>query len=355
MTRRIKLVVVAAAFYLLGIGTTAVMAQGGLTLEGLAEKLANLTGQVEGIEERLSALEATPELIRPTTGTIAPGMYKIGVDISPGEYVGVAGERGCYWARLSSLGGKVSDTIANDFVAESSPFYVEIAESDYAFEIEHCSISPVVQVEPETSEPTSTRRPASTRRPTSTRRPASTRRPTSTPQANTITITRASNIRSGPGTNYAIVGQSAEGTVYKVSGKNAAGDWYRISYKGRSAWVWDGLTDNRNLSVPVVKTPTPPPSSRAAPPPSATRAPNVQTIIIEETRQSYWAAPSGNDWRGTLDPGPGKYAVPPGEYTYVCTKTGNHFWHKILVPGAPDGWVWLRAVVYFLDEVYCDQ
>ena len=331
MIRRIKLVVVATAFYLLGIGTTAVMAQGGLTLEGLAERLANITGRVEGIEERLSALEAIPELIRPTAGTIAPGMYKIGVDISPGEYVGVAGERGCYWARLSSLGGKVSDTIANDFVDESSRFYVEIAESDYAFEIEGCSISPVVQVEPETPEP----------------RPS--------PQANTITIAKVSNVRSGPGTNYAVVGQSEAGTVYKVTGKNAAGDWYRIDYRGRPAWVWTGLTDDRKLSIPVVRTPTPPPSSRAAPRPTATRAPNVQTIIIEETRQSYWAAPTGNDWRGTLDPGPGKYAVPPGEYTYVCTKTGNNFWHKILVPGAPDGWVWIRAVVYFLDEVYCDQ
>ena len=61
MAQRIKLVVAAAAIYLLGMGTTAVMAQGGLSLEGLAEMLANLTGRVDGIEERLAALEATPE------------------------------------------------------------------------------------------------------------------------------------------------------------------------------------------------------------------------------------------------------------------------------------------------------
>ena len=61
MAQRIKLVVAAAAIYLLGMGTTAVMAQGGLSLEGLAEMLASLTGRVDGIEERLAALEATPE------------------------------------------------------------------------------------------------------------------------------------------------------------------------------------------------------------------------------------------------------------------------------------------------------
>ena len=343
MTRRIKLATVAIAFFLLGTGTTAVMAQGGLTLEGLGEALARLTGRVDSIEERLSALEAAPGGIGPTTGTVAPGMYKVGVDISPGEYVGVAGDKVCYWARLSSLGGKLSDVIANGVVNENARFYVEIESSDYAFELVNCRVSPVVQVEADTPEPTSTRRPTSTRQ------------PTSTPQANTITITTASNVRSGPGTNYAIVGQSTVGTVYEVTGVNGAGDWYRIRYKGGSAWVWTGLTDNRNLSVPVVRTPTPPPRSRSAPPAAPTIAANVQRIIIDETRQSYWAAPSENDWRGTLVPGPGKYAVPAGEYVYVCTKTNNPFWHKILVPGAPDGWVWIRAVVYFLDEVYCDQ
>lgn len=254
MSRRIRIVLVAIAFYLLGFGTTGAMAQGDLTLEGLAEMLAALTGRVDRIERRLSALEATPE-------------------------------------------------------------------------------------------------PTSTPRPTSTRRPTATPRPTSTPRANTITITRTSNVRAGPGTDYNIVGQSEVGTMYRVTGKNAAGDWYRIDYNGQAAWIWTGLTNNRNLAVPVVRTPVPPPSSQPAPTPAR----GTQTIIIDETRQSYWAAPSETDWRGTLRPGPGKYAVPPGEYVYVCTKTGNNFWHKILVPGAPDGWVWIRAIVYFLDEVYCDS
>ena len=347
MNRRLKLVAVAVAFYLLGLGTTSAMAQGGISLESLGEALAMLTGRVDRMEERLSALEATPVAIRPSSGTIAPGMYKVGVDIFPGEYVGVSSDKVCYWATLSSLGGRVSDVIAYGFIEENSRFYVEIEDSDYAFELLTCSISPVVQVDPETPEPTLTRRPTATRRPTSTPR----RLPTATPQANKVTITRTSNIRGGPGTNYTIVGQSADGASYKVTGKNAAGDWYRIDYRGQSAWIWTELTNNSNLSVPVVRTPTPPPTSQPAPRQPSGPAPGSQTIVIEETRQSYWAAPSNFG----LSPGPGKYAVPPGEYVYVCTKTNNDFWHKILVPGAPDGWVWIRAVVFFLDEVYCDS
>lgn len=345
MVRKIKFVAIALAFYLLGIGTTSAVAQGRLTLEGLAEGLAALAGRVDGVEERLATLEAKPRPIAATAGSIAPGMYKIGVDISPGEYTGVAGDELCYWARLSSLGGKVSDVIANDLVEENSRFYVEIEESDYAFEIAGCSVSPVILSERETPSPTATRRRLPTPRPTSTPRP----RPT--PQANTITIMRTSNVRSGPGTNYAVVGQSDIGTVYKVTGRNAAGDWYRIDYSGQPAWIWTGLTDNRNLSVPVVRTPVPPPTRQPVPTQPSEPPPGAQTIIIDKTRQSYWAAPSNHG----LSPGPGKYAVPPGEYVYVCTKTNNNFWHKILVPGAPDGWVWIRAVVFFLDEVYCDQ
>ena len=58
MTRKIKLVAVTVVFYLLGVGTSSVIAQGNLTLEGLAEQLTGLTGRVDGIDERLSALEA---------------------------------------------------------------------------------------------------------------------------------------------------------------------------------------------------------------------------------------------------------------------------------------------------------
>lgn len=159
----------------------------------------------------------------------------------------------------------------------------------------------------------------------------------SVPSAN-IAIAKVGNVRSGPGTNYAIIGRTVTGEVYTVTSKS--GDWYLISYNGQNAWIWSGLTNNTKLSVPVVTTPIPAPPSQ----------PGTQTVVIEETRQSYWAAPS--EGVGT---GAGKFAVPPGEYVYICTKTDNEYWHKISVPGAPDGWVWIRAVVFYLDEVFCDQ
>ena len=153
-----------------------------------------------------------------------------------------------------------------------------------------------------------------------------------------ITITKVGNVRSGPGTSFALIGQTRIGDVYTVIDKS--GDWYHISNRGQKAWIWSGLTDNTILTVPGVSTPIPAPAGHTGP----------QTIEIDQTRQSYWAAPSQG-----VGTGAGKYAVPPGEYDYICTKTDNEYWHKISVPAAPDGWVWIRAVVIYLDEVFCEQ
>lgn len=153
-----------------------------------------------------------------------------------------------------------------------------------------------------------------------------------------ITITRSGNVRNGPGKRHTIVGRTVVGDVYEVTRRQ--GDWYQIIFNGQEAWIWSGLTDNAKLTVPIVKTPIPTPTHPAG----------VQTVVIDQTRQSYWAAPT----EGT-EAGAGKYAVPAGEYVYICTKTGNEYWHKIAVPGAPDGWVWIRGIIYYLDEVYCDQ
>lgn len=46
------------------------------------------------------------------------------------------------------------------------------------------------------------------------------------------------NLRSGPGTNYAVVGNARQGQQFPVIGRNAAGTWYKITLAdGKEAWV----------------------------------------------------------------------------------------------------------------------
>jgi uncharacterized protein YgiM (DUF1202 family) len=50
----------------------------------------------------------------------------------------------------------------------------------------------------------------------------------------TGTVRRSANVRSGPGTNFAIVGGAKPGQVVTILGSNAAGDWYQI---GQGRWI----------------------------------------------------------------------------------------------------------------------
>lgn len=57
------------------------------------------------------------------------------------------------------------------------------------------------------------------------------------------------NIRSGPGTTYEVVGETAQETTYSVLeitfvGSGAApGDWYHVLFEGGQGWLWSGLMD----------------------------------------------------------------------------------------------------------------
>lgn len=45
------------------------------------------------------------------------------------------------------------------------------------------------------------------------------------------------NVRSGPGTNYNVIGQINAGTTLAVTGVNPTGDWYQVDYNGQAGWV----------------------------------------------------------------------------------------------------------------------
>ncbi len=74
----------------------------------------------------------------PANETILDGTWRVGEDIQPGIYrtIPPEGLGGCYWQRLSGLGGEINDIIANDLT--DSPAQVQIKASDYAFSSEDC-------------------------------------------------------------------------------------------------------------------------------------------------------------------------------------------------------------------------
>jgi uncharacterized protein YgiM (DUF1202 family) len=45
------------------------------------------------------------------------------------------------------------------------------------------------------------------------------------------------NVRTGPGTNYGVLGQLKAGQVVRVLGRNETGSWVQIPFKGTKGWV----------------------------------------------------------------------------------------------------------------------
>lgn len=76
----------------------------------------------------------------PDITLFAQGTYLVGVDIQPGLYVGQAGVglmNSCYWERKKDLLGEFSSILANNNA--EGQFYVQILETDFAFEV-HCDV-----------------------------------------------------------------------------------------------------------------------------------------------------------------------------------------------------------------------
>ena len=122
-----------------------------------------------------------------------------------------------------------------------------------------------------TDTPTATPTPAPTETPTPTGTP--TPAPTATSTSPTAAINRTMNVRAGPGTNYAVIGQAAAGSEYTISGKNPAGGWWQIIYGGQYGWVYAPLVSATNPEfvqvAPAIPTPaaTPVPTATPIPPP----------------------------------------------------------------------------------------
>lgn len=100
------------------------------------------------------------------------------------------------------------------------------------------------------------------------------------------------NLRSGPGTDYPVVGQVAEGEQVDAMGKSSDGNWLMVESSGTPggvAWVSAGLVAPVDVDVPVVQTPpdeytaTPTP----VPPASPVAVSNAVTLTLVNESVSF--------------------------------------------------------------------
>lgn len=123
--------------------------------------------------------------------------------------------------------------------------------------------------------------------PLETHPPEPTAMPTATSTATLVVsevkIKSNANLRSGPSTDFGIIGTLQSGAMVRVEGKNAAGTWYKLE---RGGWVFGELLDGQPQTVAVVTVaPTATPDIRA-------------TQIIQMTAEiaSYRAAMPAGTW-----------------------------------------------------------
>jgi SH3-like domain-containing protein len=85
---------------------------------------------------------------------------------------------------------------------------------------------------------------------------------TSIPDAGTVPLVSAGdntiNLRSGPGTEYDVVGSLSRGDSLEIIGRNADSSWWQVSTPNGPAWIAAFVTEASNIdeSIPVIEVPT---------------------------------------------------------------------------------------------------
>ena len=109
------------------------------------------------------------------------------------------------------------------------------------------------------------------------------------PQSGTVDITSGTlNVRSGPGTNYSVIGSLKKGAAVTITGSTGA--WFSISFSGKTGYVSTQFI-KVTANIPTPSNPTTPPNTTppaqtppASTPPAQTPAtPSVQTGTVNIT------------------------------------------------------------------------
>lgn len=156
---------------------------------------------------------------------------------------------------------------------------------------------------------------------------------TPTPDGVTITIKQArQNVRSGPSTNYGVIGQLSQGEQARVIGATIDLTWVVIDFRGQQGWLATYLLDvfgNLN-TVPII---APPPTP--TPPPSPTPLPFTDIVIDAAivspspiiVNQPFTISVTVRNAGG----------IPAGQFAIAATLPPNNLFLSAIIPGLGGG------------------
>lgn len=168
--------------------------------------------------------------------------------------------------------------------------------------------------------------------------------PTATPDGVVITITGSrQNVRTGPGTEYDVLGQLSEGEQIQVIGASLDQQWVVVNFRQQNGWLATYLLDvfgNLN-TVPVIPQP-PTPTPGVTPTLAGTAIPTLPAAQAEADVVILSAVQTPNPIlinqpftvtvtitnRGSTDAGP---------FAIAATFPPNNVYSSVNVPGLPRG------------------
>lgn len=121
--------------------------------------------------------------------------------------------------------------------------------------------------------------------------PTNTAAPTA-PTEPVVTTLVGLRVRSGPGTNYDVLGQAQAGESLRIVGRNENASWWQVEFPsapGGRGWISAGSefsTASNAGGVPVVAAPPPPAPTNTPVPPTATPS-NIKPTIFSFTADRY--------------------------------------------------------------------
>ena len=102
-----------------------------------------------------------------------------------------------------------------------------------------------------------------------------------------IIQSRYQNVRSGPGTDYAVIGQAVQGAQLRVIGRSPDSRWLVVDYRGQYGWVaaWIVETFGTHNLVPIIQPPvTPTPIATSIAVPTSPAVAREADIVIVSAR-----------------------------------------------------------------------
>jgi uncharacterized protein YgiM (DUF1202 family) len=114
--------------------------------------------------------------------------------------------------------------------------------------------------------------------------------PSATPDGVFVTIARSvQNVRSGPGTNYDVIGQLRQNDTARVVGANVDFSWLVIDLRGTQGWLSRDILEvsgdlNQLPLIPAPPTPTPPPATATPLVPTVAPVPDIIVLSVVPTR-----------------------------------------------------------------------